>query len=81
MKKRRTQELIEAGEAEAVRFAQNCIGQRRVVLFEEKDDSGLWRGHADNFLQVYVDSTEDLEGKLIPVTMVEVYRDGVKGTM
>jgi hypothetical protein len=41
----------------------------------------LWRGHADNFLQVYVDSSEDLEGKLIPVTLTEVYRDGVKGTL
>ena len=81
LKKRRTQELIREGEAEAIRFAERCVDQRRVVLFEERDESGLWRGHADNFLQVYVESSDDLEGKLIPVTLTEVYRDGVKGTL
>lgn len=81
VKKRRTQQLIEAGEAAAERFARSCIGQRRRVLFEERSDDGLWRGHADNFLQVYVDSPQDLEGKLMEVTLTEAYRDGVKGQL
>lgn len=81
VKKRRTQQLIEAGEAAAERFARSCIGQRRRVLFEERSDDGLWRGHADNFLQVYVDSPQDLEGKLMEVALTEAYRDGVKGQL
>ena len=81
VKKRRTQQLIEAGEAAAERFARSCVGQRRRVLFEERSDDGLWRGHADNFLQVYVDSPQDLEGKLMEVALTEAYRDGVKGQL
>ncbi|MBQ8590761.1 MAG: tRNA (N(6)-L-threonylcarbamoyladenosine(37)-C(2))-methylthiotransferase MtaB [Firmicutes bacterium] len=80
VKKRRTQELIEAGDTAAKRFAAMCVGQTRQVLFEERDsDSGLWRGHADNFLQVYLDSPEDLDGKLMTVQLTEVFKDGVKG--
>ena len=82
VKKRRTQELIQAGEAAATRFCEACLGQTRQVLFEERDEAtGLWRGHADNFLMVYVDSVEDLEGKLLNVTLKEVFKDGVKGTL
>ena len=51
------------------------------MLFEERSDDGLWRGHADNFLQVYVDSPQDLEGKLMEVALTEAYRDGVKGQL
>lgn len=82
VKKRRTQELIAAGEKAAAAFAKSCLGQRRSVLFEEKEAKGeLWRGHADNFLSVYVKSEEDLSGCLRDVVLTELYDDGVKGSL
>lgn len=82
VKKSRTQELIQAGEAAAKDFAAGCVGQKRRVLFEERDgESGLWRGYADNYLPVYVDSSEDLSGQLLEVRVTEVYGDGAKGVV
>lgn len=88
VKRRRNQALIEAGEEAARSFSRSCIGQTRTVLFEEQmplenaetsEEKRWYRGYADNYLQVYAESVEDLSGQLLKVELTELFRDGVRG--
>lgn len=82
VKRRRTQELIASGERAARRFAERCLGQTRTVLVEERDETAqAWKGHADNFLPVYIRQEGDLCGQLLCARLTEPFRDGVLGTL
>lgn len=82
VKARRSAELIAAGEREAKRFFEKNAGGVRRVLFEEKEDlSGLWRGHTDNFIEVYCESGDDLENQFADVVLEAPFADGMKGTL
>lgn len=82
IKARRSAELAAAGELAADAFFRSCAGQIRTVLFEEKDEkTGLWRGHADNFVQVYCHSENDLENQFVQVQLCEPLAEGIRGEL
>jgi len=53
-------------------------GRSMAVLWEKQSD-GIWSGHTSNYIKVYTKSNEDLTNKLVPVNLMEIYKDGVWG--
>ncbi|MFA7693052.1 MAG: tRNA (N(6)-L-threonylcarbamoyladenosine(37)-C(2))-methylthiotransferase MtaB [Candidatus Hydrogenedentes bacterium] len=49
----RSQALIQLHEQKKKVFQEQWVGQRLRVLFENRDHNG-WKGHADNYLEVFV---------------------------
>ena len=62
------------------KYLNGLIGTRHNVLFEETSN-GMWRGHAPNYVSVYIESTELLHNCTRNVTIVSVFRDGVLGVL
>ena len=68
--------LLDAGENCARRFFEGCVGQRRRVLFEEQEGEYV-TGYTDNYIKVYAHGNEINCFK--EVTLLEIYKDGMKG--
>lgn len=82
VKARRSAALIGAGEREAAGFFMRNAETTRRVLFEEYDErTECWRGHTDNFIEVYCESGADLANTFADVTLEEPYLGGMKGTL
>jgi hypothetical protein len=47
------------------------VGREVEVLFEQKDENGLWTGFTGNYLRVGVASAEPLRNRLRRVTLRE----------
>ena len=60
------------------KYLLNLISTKQSVLFEETND-GYWRGHAPNYVSVYIESSDDLHNIVCDVRIVSVFRDGVLG--
>lgn len=78
VKKERSREMLELAEAGAAAFREKYLGQTLNVLFE-RSSAGLWNGLTGNYIRVYVKSGNDLTGKITPVKLTKLYRDGVWG--
>ena len=60
------------------KYLNNLIGTEHNVLFEEISD-GMWHGHAPNYANIYVKSSDDLHNCIRDVKILSVFRDGVLG--
>ncbi len=56
-------------------YLQGCVGEVCGVLYEQPDASGLYRGHAPNYMEV-VSPGEDLHNRVLPTRITGV-ADGV----
>jgi len=70
--------MLALAEKSAQKFRQRFLGKTMTVLFEQQCD-GVWSGLTGNYIRVYTKSSEDLTNKLLPVKLVEVYKEGVWG--
>ena len=77
VKERRSREAIAVAEEMSLRYREALIGTVQSVLFEEPEGA-LYTGHAPNYVKVYAPG-ENLHNCLRPVTVTQVYRDGVLG--
>jgi threonylcarbamoyladenosine tRNA methylthiotransferase MtaB len=59
-------------------FNRQFLGRTLEVLWE-RETSGLWSGLTGNYIRVYARSREDLTNKILPVELIEIYKDGVWG--
>jgi len=50
------------------------------VLWEKRAADGVWSGLTENYIKVYTRSDEDLTNQLLPVTVTEMWGDGVWGS-
>jgi threonylcarbamoyladenosine tRNA methylthiotransferase MtaB len=78
VKRGRSQRMLRVAGESAHKFRQRFLGSTRPVLFEQRSN-GLWSGLTANYIRVYTRSAEDLANKLLPVRLVELYKDGVWG--
>ena len=81
-KNQRIQRLLAEGKnAESMYFA-GCAGRRevRTVLFEEVEE-GLLTGYSENYIKVYAAGGEELLNSFQKVTLLEEYKDGMKGEL
>jgi threonylcarbamoyladenosine tRNA methylthiotransferase MtaB len=76
----RSASLLNQAKTSLCDFNRGFLSQSRLVLFEQKS-AGLWTGLTDNYIRVYVTSQSDLANRLLPVKLVELKGDGVRGEL
>jgi len=59
-------------------YLQQCVGKELKVLFEEVQ-KGMWTGHGENYVRVFVDDERDLKNKVCGVRITKVLEDGLIG--
>jgi len=69
--KERSQRLRDLSASKRRAFGERFVGSVVDVLFEQKDDNGLWTGLTGNYLRVGVASAEPLRNQLRRVTVTE----------
>lgn len=74
VKKKRLALLSEEAERVSADYRKKFIGKTAFVLREEFAD-GYTQGYTENYMRVYIEG--DIGDKLIPVTIKELYQDGV----
>jgi threonylcarbamoyladenosine tRNA methylthiotransferase MtaB len=80
IKRQRSQKMLALAEESAHKFHQRFLGKTIPVLWEKQSD-GTWSGFTANYIKVYTESSEDLTNKLVPVKLVEISKDVVRGTI
>ena len=78
-KEDRSRRAIAVGNAMSESYRRNLIGKQLAVLFEEAEGE-CYTGHAPNYVKVYVKG-ENLHNQIKTVTVTDVYKDGVMGTI
>lgn len=68
VKKLRSRRMQTLSEESALNFRKRFLGETMAVLFEQQSD-GVWSGLTDNYIRVYVRSSENLSNKLLPVKL------------
>jgi len=79
VKEARSKAAIAVAEEMKQAYLQNLIGTRLDVLFEEPEEQ-YFTGHAPNYVKVYV-SDPVQPNTIAPVTVTELFRDGVLGQL
>ena len=81
VKKERNKKLIAVADEVSAEFRKSLIGIPQRVLAEEKGPDGLWRGHADNFTELYFldDSGYDISNTFVTVIPALPYEEGLLG--
>ncbi len=74
VQKRRAQELSILAKKMKDEFEKKFIGKTVTVLVENMK-KGYWRGYTSNYLDVYFESNDNLENKLVTVELTN-YREG-----
>ena len=64
----RSKKIIELSKMIQEEYNKSYIGKTVTVLMEEKQGE-YYKGHTDNYLHVYARSDEDLENKMVEVTI------------
>ena len=61
-------------------YLRRWVGRQVPVLFEERGESGLWRGHAPNYMVVEAEGA-DLHNRTLPVTLGGTDGEILRGTL
>lgn len=78
IKQARSEELIKLGNQLANSFMESFLGKTMEVLFEEEKD-GYIEGYTTNYLRVKVKTSKDLQGKILPVKIIDKKEDILVG--
>ena len=68
IKEERSKKLLELSRNNELAFNQKYLGQEVEVLFEEREGK-YFKGHTTNYILVYKETDEDLENKMLKVTI------------
>jgi threonylcarbamoyladenosine tRNA methylthiotransferase MtaB len=77
----RSQVLRELSARKKAAFYQSFFGRTLRVLFEQRNDSGLFTGFSDNYIKVGVATTDALANRLLPVQVHGIARGLALGTL
>ncbi|MDF2875576.1 MAG: mtaB [Sporomusa sp.] len=78
-KKRRVQRLQQIADRQTIEFYQSFINQKLEILFENNENKGLISGLSGNYLRVYAAGGQDNIGKMEPVMLRHIQKDGLFG--
>jgi len=78
VKRQRSEKMLALAKESARNFSQRFLDKTMPVLWE-KQTNGIWSGLTDNYIKVYTRSSENLTNKLLPVRLVDIWKDGVWG--
>jgi threonylcarbamoyladenosine tRNA methylthiotransferase MtaB len=77
----RSRILRELSVRQKAAFYRQCIGQTVRVLFEQRQDTGLYTGWSDNYMKVGVTTEAELANQLLPVHLHTLDRGLAVGTL
>jgi threonylcarbamoyladenosine tRNA methylthiotransferase MtaB len=69
VKKRRRQQMLSLAKEGADRFRRRFSGRTMDILWEQRDDDGVWSGVTGNYIRVHTVSEQDLTNKLLPLML------------
>lgn len=61
-------------------YLQSQIGQSLQVLFET-NRNGIWEGYGENYVPVRVETAGNLQGEILPVSIIGIEEDGCLGQL
>ena len=70
LKELRSQKLLELSDINQKKYNEKYLNKEVDVLFEEKKE-GIWKGHTQNYIQICLNTNENLENKILKVKCVE----------
>lgn len=76
IKEERSKIIIEAAKKSRDKFLEQSIGKTVSVLFEQRAKDGCFEGKTANYINVHVETNEDLSGKFFNVKL-EKAKDGI----
>ncbi|MCI8956605.1 MAG: tRNA (N(6)-L-threonylcarbamoyladenosine(37)-C(2))-methylthiotransferase MtaB [Eubacterium sp.] len=79
-KSRRSERLIQVGMELTKKYRESFIGQKEFVLFEEIkkiDGREYYAGHTRNYIEVAMESKDDVSGKVIEVKIKDFINDEI----
>jgi threonylcarbamoyladenosine tRNA methylthiotransferase MtaB len=79
VKKGRTAKMLTLARESMLNFNRSFLGRTVPVLWEKRSASGVWSGHAPNYIKVYTRSDDDLTNEIVPAKLEEIGDDGVFG--
>lgn len=80
VKSRRSDDLIQVGEAMREEYLKNQLGKQKSVLFEEEveiDGEKYWVGHTKDYIQVAVKSGENIAGGIKDVNLEKIVKNQI----
>lgn len=79
VKEERSHRMIEVTTGTQKDFFRQQVGLTETVLFEQEKDKNVYEGYTRNYTPVYVVSTENIRGKILPVKITDVTEDACIG--
>ncbi|MEK7703000.1 MAG: tRNA (N(6)-L-threonylcarbamoyladenosine(37)-C(2))-methylthiotransferase MtaB [Nitrospirota bacterium] len=70
--KKRVHHLLDLSKKKREAFYQQAVGESFDVLFEHRNEAGLFEGLTENYIRVGVATNENLRGKILPVRIEKV---------
>lgn len=80
IKEQRSRKLLELSDKNEQEYNKTYIGKNVKVLFEE-EKQGVYKGHTQNYILVYCESSEDLSNKIIEVQCSGIKNDYLIATI
>lgn len=81
IKKERMEHLEKESSLSRNRFFMKNLNTVKTVLFEEKNEEGLYEGYSENYIRVKVESGKDLKGDFYKVKLKEIEADYMTGEL
>ncbi len=78
VKEQRSYTLIDLAEAMGETYRRQMLGETWDVLWESEHE-GWWIGHTDTYVKVYTIQQGIQSGSVSPVTITDMWKDGVRG--
>ncbi len=78
IKKERSRQMLALSKESVKNFLAGFIGKTLTVLWEQVEGDEIWSGLTDNYIRVYIKSSDDLTNKLTDVKLTKLYRDGME---
>jgi threonylcarbamoyladenosine tRNA methylthiotransferase MtaB len=83
IKKERSNRMLDLAGESSGKFREKFLGQTRMVLWENEEikGQGLYSGLTDNYIRVFAGSERILTNSLLPVRLVGLCENGLKGEL